>query len=235
MKKNLLIIAALFLAAGSLQAATITYSNSVSMLSEQDATVTLQKFDSATYGTLTGVYIEYVTSLANGSVAMDNDAVIAQNGTAKIRHINLAFTPGVTLLRDNFSSIAGSDLTISQQQLFALGATSGDAVGVFNATGESDYALWEPGNLTATGSGNIFSGVWGGYTGVGTFDTIVNAEINTTVTFTGLDGQVQYNTPAGTFSGKVIYTYTPVPEPATASMMGLAGLITLLVRRHLTK
>jgi hypothetical protein len=121
------------------------------------------------------------------------------------------------------------------QQLFALAATSGDPLGEFNATGESDYALWSPGTLTATGSGNIFSGVWGDYTGSGTFNTTVNAEINTTVVFTGLDGQVQYSTPLGSVSGKVIYTYSPIPEPATASMMGLAGLIALLVRRHLTK
>jgi hypothetical protein len=56
------------------------------MISEQNAVVALQKFDT-TLGTLTGVYVEYVTSLANGSVAMDNDAGVAQNGTARIRHI----------------------------------------------------------------------------------------------------------------------------------------------------
>jgi len=230
MKKILIAVAALS-TVGALHAATVTYTNSVSMLSDQDTTVTLQKFDAATLGTLTGVYIEYVTSLANGSVAMDNDAGVAQNGTAKIRHFGLTFTPGASVE----SWITAANLTINRQQLFALGATSGDTIGQFDATGESDYALWEPGTLTATGSGNISSGVWGGYTGSGTFDTIVNAEINTTVTFTGLNGQVQYNTPVGTFSGKVIYTYSPIPEPATASMLGLAGLIALLVRRHLTK
>jgi len=230
MKKTLIILAALLIA-GALQANTISFTNSAAMVSSQDATFSLSKFDAA-LGTLTGVYVEYWTSLANSQFQMDNDSSSAQTATAKLRHINFTLTQTPSLLRANFTTISASDLTISSNKTFALAATTGDDTLVFNNTGAGDYAAWVPGTLTKTASGNLFSGVFDQYQGVGSFAVTANAEINTFVEYSGTDGRIAIDTPTGTFSGKVIYTYSPIPEPASASMAVLVLVAGFWIRRR---
>jgi hypothetical protein len=202
------------------------------MFSDTDTSINLAKFDSS-LGDLTGIYIEYWTRLENASVAMDNDLGVAQNGTAKVRHINLTLNSSLSMIGADFQPVMNStDLTVDAEQLFVLGATTGDPMGFTEQIGHVDYAVWSPGLLQATGSGKLNSALFEFYTGSGTYSVTVNAELNTSASFSGSDGHFQGSTPNGTFGGTVIYTYSPIPEPATASMMALAGLIALLVRRH---
>jgi hypothetical protein len=230
MKKNLLIIAALLLVAGTLQAAMVTYSNSATMISSQNATFSLSKFDVA-LGTLTGVYVEYWTTLADSQFQMDNDSTSAQNATAKLRHIGLTLSQTPSLLRSDFTTISAADLSISSNRLFSLAATTTDDPLVFNNTGAGDYAVWAPGTLIKTVSGNINNFTISQYEGVGSYAVTANAEINTFVEYSGTDGRISIDTPTGAFAGKVIYTYSPIPEPATALSLLLGGLVITGYRR----
>lgn len=232
MKKTSLKIAALLLVAGSTQAATIEFTNSTSMISSQNATFSLSKFD-ASLGTLTGVYVEYWTTLTDSQFQMDNDSVSAQNATAKLRHIGLTLTQTPSLYKTARDiGISAADLSISTNKTFSLIATTSDDPLVFNNTGAGDYASWAPGTITKIGSADIYSGDIFDYQGVGSYDVTVNAEINTFVEYAGTDGRISIDTPTGAFAGKVIYTYSPIPEPASASMAILVLIAGFWVRRR---
>jgi len=234
MKKTSLKIAALLLVAGSTQAAVISYTNSIVMNNDQSAVINLNKFDTS-LGTLTAVYVRYVVSISSANIQMDNDSTFSQNGTARVQNIANSFSSQLSTLSTADTTLATGDFTINVSQAFNLGATSGDAIGQFNVTGYSDYANWTPGTLQAIGDSDIATDRIHLYTGSGTYAVSINSTFTTTATFDGSDGYFMGNTPSGAFAGEVTYTYSPIPEPATASMLGLAGLIALLVRRHLTK
>ena len=231
MKKCLLIVLALF-AAASLHADTVGYTNSVVMNNDVNAVINLSKFDTS-LGTLTGVYVSYLTAISGATVQMDNDSVLAQNGTARVLNQVNSFGSTAALVDNSFQPILqGTDMAINESQLFILTATSGDTVGQFDVTGTGDYDSWTPGTLQGIGDGNVGSVGFASYIGDGTFSTTINSTYTTSATFDGSDGYFQGNTPSGTFTGEVIYTYTPIPEPATASMIALAGCLGFLIRRH---
>ena len=149
MKKNLLIIAALLLVAGTLQAATVTYTNTSAMANDADTTIGLSKFDVA-LGTLTGVYIQYRTLVSGVSVAVDNDSAAEQTGTARVQNLVNHFSVENSVLTPSFGqAVQLGDLQISQSQAFLLQATGADPLG-FTPTGGSDYAIWTPGTVSYT-------------------------------------------------------------------------------------
>jgi len=87
MKTKLVVI---FLSvAGLLQAAIITNTATVAMVSEEDAAISLAKFD-ASLGTLTGIYIEFKTALYGVDYQFDNDASRAVYPIS----INISSSPG---------------------------------------------------------------------------------------------------------------------------------------------
>ena len=231
MKKNLLIIAALLLVAGTLQADIVTYTNMSAMANDADTTIGLSKFDTA-LGTLTGIYIEYKTLVSGVSVAVDNDSAEVQTGTARVQNLVSHFSVANSVMNPSFTdAVKLGDLQISQSQAFVLQATGTDPLG-FTPTGGSDYAIWTPGTLTAVSGGDLSSFVFTQYQGAGSFNATIHSIFSTTATFSGTDGYFQGNTPRGAFEGKVIYTYSPIPEPATASMMALVAGIGFLLRRR---
>lgn len=234
MKKTFSILAVLAVGSGLVQAATITYTNSVVMNNDQNAVINLNKFDSS-LGELTAVYVRYVAAIGGANVQLDNDSDSEQSGTARVQNFANSFSSTPSTLSTTFTTLGTGDFGLNVSQVFLLGATSGDTVGQFNITGESDYADWTPGTLQAIGESQINELVFSQYTGDGTYSVSLNSTFTTTATFDGSLGYFQGNTPTGAFSGEVTYTYSPIPEPATASFMTLAGLIALLVRRHLTK
>ncbi|HPR83731.1 MAG TPA: choice-of-anchor E domain-containing protein [Pontiellaceae bacterium] len=230
MKKTSL-TAALVLAAGLLQAATVTYTNSAVMNNDVNTVINLTKFDSS-LGTLTAVYVQYVVSIAGANVQMDNDSALAQNGTARVQNLVNSFSSGASTLSTDYTTLSKGDFQINASQVFRLSGTSGDTVGQFNITGNSDYANWTPGTLQAIGASDINSLVFSQYTGSGTYAVSINPTFTTTATFDGSDGYFQGNTPSGLFAGAVTYTYSPIPEPATASMSALVILAAAWIRRR---
>jgi hypothetical protein len=188
----------------------------------------LNKFD-VTLGTLTGVYIAYWTQFEDLRVQVDNDSVAPQSGNVGFNCTLSSFSSSA----NNFGTINSLLLQVVRNQNYSLGATTSDAIGVFDAQpGSDDYRDWAPGTLTGFDDGDIASYGFSEYTGAGTYSVTINATMLTGIDFAGDSIYSKLNSPSSTWNGKVIYTYTPIPEPATASMMALAGLIALLARRH---
>ena len=231
MKKTALKIATALLAAGSLQAATVTYTNASVMANDADTTIGLSKFDVA-LGTLTGVYIEYKTLISGVSVAVDNDSSSQQTGTARVQNLVNHFSVANSVLTPSFGSAVNlGELQISASQAFVLQQTLGDPLG-FTATGGPDYAIWTPGTISATSGGDLNSLVFFQYQGTGSFNATIHSIFSTTATFNGADGYFQGNTPSGAFDGKVIYTYSQIPEPATATLSVLVLIVGFWIRRR---
>jgi len=220
------------LCASMAHASTTSYSSdSVVLPNEVDTTVHLAKFNTS-LGILTGVYVEIGVNLTGAQVQLDNDDAAAQTGTGRVVNAARSLTSDVGLLKTDFTTINNGNLSINASHNFALGATSGDAVGTFNATGLSDYANWQPGTLNAHGAGNISSLVWDQYKGSGTFGITTNALYLTSATFAGSNGFFQGNTPNGQFYASVTYTYDPVPETSALPLLGAGAFGLACVRRR---
>jgi len=233
-KKFLILFAVLLLFATAIPAFALTImdTDTQALPVDADTTLNLSKFDT-TLGTLTNVWVQIELRLSNTSVELDNDAVAAQNGTGYVINTASSLTSSAPLMKVGFSdSINNGDLTINATQVFNLAGTTGDPIG-FTATLLGDYAHWQPGILTSGDSGDIANAVWDSYKGTGDFTVTVNTTYLTSATFVGNDGYFQGNTPNGELFGKVIYTYTPIPEPMTIGLLGMGGLA--LLRRKTTK
>ena len=215
--------------AGSLQAASITNTATVAMVSETDATVSLAKFD-ANLGTLTRIYIEFKTALFGTDYQFDHDG---DRGPASIA-ITLSSDP--TGYFSTSASLAGtgintdgSGLLISAFHSLTLQQNDGDPVGVFNIGG-SDYGRWAPGTLMATTGGNVASSVFEDYIGTGNFMATINSLI--VIGYTDFsDVMVDEVFPTGEFSATVVYDYAAIPEPAALGLITLGGIITLVSSR----
>ncbi|MCX6034052.1 MAG: choice-of-anchor E domain-containing protein [Chloroflexi bacterium] len=220
--------AALLVTAVPAFASTIMDEDTQALPVDANTTLNLSKFDT-TLGTLTNVWVQIQVRLSGASVELDNDATAAQDGTGRVLNAASSLTSSVTLLKVGFDTINNGDLALNAYQVFNLAGTTGDPCG-FTATHLGDYAHWQPGTLTSGDSGDIFSAVWGGYQGTGYFTVTVNSTYLTSATFVGNDGFFQGNTPNGELYGKVIYTYDPVPEPATITLL-CVGAFALLRRK----
>ena len=225
----LLAAASLGMAASANAAISGPYSDSQTLTNSRDVTLTFPQFNTAT-GTLTGVNVDFRIELAGVIVAMDNDADVAQTGTALVQTTVNSLTSNVTLQKSDLSTINKGSLSSIVSRQFSLSPTTGDAVGAFNATGNDDYAIWQPLMISVSDSGDISSGVWAGYQGTGNITVTTNALYLTSATFVGNDGYFQGNTPDATFRGTITYTFTAIPEPVMFGIMGLAA--TVLMRRR---
>ncbi len=182
------------------------------------------QFDSS-LGTLDSVQFVFVLSMYGGSVSVDNDSEVATSATATVRLDGL-LTSSV--------SIPGLWISNTLSQVFELGPTSGDPIDQYNNTGDVDHAtLYGASSAspkTETASGSVAPGSLSDYVGTGTYT--INAA---TLVASGASGAgVQYAvTVMQTFGElEVTYTYTPIPEPATAGLAGLGALLLLRRRRR---
>jgi hypothetical protein len=228
MKINWVII--LFSVAGLLQAATITNTATVAMVSETDSVISLAKFD-AGLGTLTGIHIEFITALYGLDYQFDNDSSRAVTDIAITLRSdpNGYFSTDVSLAGTGIST-DGSGLLITAFHSLTLQKNDNDAVGVFNIGG-ADYGRWAPNALTATAGGNVDSSAFADYIGTGEFTSTINSLI--VIGYTDFsDVQVKSIFPTGEFSATVVYEYSDsIPEPAAIGLIGLGGFITLVTSR----
>jgi len=221
---------------GTVQAEIMSDSASATLINDTDITLYLDKIDLAPMYQLTNVYVEVEVRLSDARVQMDNDEVAAQEGTARVINTASSLTSTAVLLKTNYDTINNGDMGMSESQVYSLSETTGDPLGEFNATLDTDYANWQPGLLTAGDSGNISSSVWGSYEGTGQFSITINSTFVTSATFEGGNAYFEGNTPTGEFYAEVVYEYeyVDVPEPGTLTMLiaGLFGLLVIARKRH---
>jgi len=222
MMRKLLFTLALLAITVSAQALVISGDDTQALPDQTNVTLQLPKF-TGNLADLLSVYVVAEFRLFNAVVEVDNDSVTSGNATGKVNSSFVTFNSSATLLKTDFTSIDAGDFTVVEQQVFNLTPTTGDIVGQFDATLDTDYGIFDPGTITRTDSGNIAGAVWGDYVGVGNFTIDVEASYLTGATFDGSDGYFQGSTPNGEVYAQVIYNY--IPEPATMALLGLGSLL----------
>jgi len=233
MKKNLLIIAALFLVAGTLQADTITQTNTFSGTPNYTSLLTFNKFN--TMGgirTLTGINISiFLLTEAQGSVGVDNDGASTASGTTTmgtslfvIKHTG-ADNPNI--LDENGDGLSTIYSTTSKSM--SLAADDGD--GAEYSVSGLDYDVMNIIESQSSSSIAIGSDYWSKYQVNGSATFVFDATVSQFTDLTSFGGaQVLINPMAA--RGNVVVTYNFIPEPATASMMTLVALVGFWIRRR---
>jgi len=190
-----------------------------------NAIATFDKFD--TQGgtrTLTGVTISFSFDKLGGSYAVDNDS--AAFGSITFNHE----LKGRLTSSDVSVGTAGTYLAALSEFTTSVGTDDGDPQSQFD-TGGPDYVVYNPADILGTTTTATIEGAsWAAYTGTNTFN--VNFQASQTFGVDGVGG-LQSQTIASQVAPtvEVIYTYTAVPEPASALLGGL-GILTLLRRRR---
>jgi hypothetical protein len=233
MKKNLLIIVALLVVAGSLQAESITQTNTFSGTPNYTSLLTFNKFN--TMGgirTLTGVNVSiFLLTEAQGSVGVDNDGASPASGTNTmgttlnvVKHIG---SDNPLILDENDNGFSTIYSTTSKDM--SLAADDGDA-GTYSTSG-LDYDVMNIIESQSSSSMAIGSAYWGKYQANGSATFVFDATVFQFTDLSSFGGaQVLINPMYA--RGNVVVTYNYIPEPATASMMALVALVGFWIRRR---
>jgi hypothetical protein len=227
---TLLLLASL---SGVASAATIVQTQNYSYVPNNSQTLTFNKFDT-NLGTLLSVTVSVVLNKTGGQFEIDNDSATA--GTVDLTHsvVGQLSSPDVSLRKTGagvvFVGQSGSVTATNSLIGNSVSATTGDNITQFNATNDTDYVKFVPGDSTKSDSGQIRAADQADYESLGASTFDVNFGATQTVNATGLGGLQQAFT-VSNVSGNVTVTYNYIPEPASALLGGL-GLLTLLRRRR---
>jgi len=207
---------------GSIAAAkTIEQTQSFSGYPTYHSDLTFNRFNPA-LGTLNSVWIQSSLTVNGSELLLDNDSSSPAEGDL-VTGADLSITQKDT---DNDPRISSSvnSLAVHQTTHVTVGANDGDGAGFQNKLGSADYGYVAPlVNMTTTNSAYMSSSWRADYTGTDSFTFVAN-------TYQGLNwgqlGGVAYQGTPLTAQGyvKIVYDYTPIPEPV---LMG--GLVSAFV------
>ena len=237
MNKNSIITAALLLAAGSLQAATITQTHNVathgpgSTLDPWSDIWSFNKFD--TLGgtrTLNSVRILFSVQAWGGYIGSDNDGSTTANGSISLDVNGHLSSADVNLLDTSFQNIWGN-LLVRELDTLSLAANDGDGAGY--QVGGSDWNLLsgpiEASANSTSADGYIADAVKSGYIGANTFSmTFTSTQVQNLLS----GGSVESVISPQTAKGVVTITYDYIPEPASASLAVLVLVAGFWIRRR---
>ena len=227
MNRKIASIAVISVLAGLIQAATTTQTQGTGQItpgSDTATTLTFNKFNTA-LGTLTEVSLTYTIATWGGSYSVAN-TTLPLPGTEVTGNAYLGASGYIVGSRVP-DAISGNQIVASTSGAFDL-PVNGNG---YDLTGiPADYSH----RISNSGGADADSGDFGLYTGAGTY----------TVTFHS--GQYAANTSSGavSYSGtaansegtlSIVYTYTPVPEPASLGLFAVGGLALFLRRRFSKK
>ena len=186
------------------------------------ANLTFNKFNAS--GALTSVKITLNLQITGGSLIIDNDSNDPAIGTFE-------FGTNAVLGSTNVS-MAGGPGTAQ-----ALNYLSVYLEGNYN-DGDNDFSPDPPdGNLyNGSNVSDIKSGLISNliqYEGNGTYNIAVLTSLHTEHNITGKFEYYANPLPAASGYVEVVYTYDPIPEPATICLLGLGALS--LIRRKKTR
>ncbi len=177
--------------------------------------VTLSLFDPA-LGTLTKVTLTLDANTSGGSIAWDNEAPFETDVTlgigAEVTAVGLA---GITLVAVPLQ--IGSAVGIAADNDGPADFVGTDSFSVVGGSGsDSDMAMLTMG--------------FGAYVGLGTFDVVVSAIVETFLSTTGGFGPIAPVPGSTDGTVTVTYEFIPIPEPATVFLV-TSGFAALAVRR----
>lgn len=221
MKKTSLIIVALLVAAGSLQAARITQTNTFAGTPNYSSALLFNKFD--TLGgvrTLTNVTVSvFLLTDAQGGIGVDNDGALPASGT-------VTMGSKLTLSAAAAYGVALDPLSATTSAAFSLAADDGD--GHAYSTSGPDYGSM---NVTENQTNSftiIGSTYWVNYQGAGSF--LFDVTIDQIATYAVLGGVQALIDPMHS-RGSVVVTYDYIPEPASAMLVFFGAGVGVVIHR----
>lgn len=232
--------------AGSLSAASVTFSDTLNVDESNPNVISFSKFNPA-LGTLTGVRLTVTLSMPSVVVEVDNDSTTAANVTAKFGTLGgVGFNTTELTNSAAFEAITTDDFVIpTQNQTFNLAPTTGDSTNVFDNTGLGDYAAFtttviNQGEVDHDVSPALISNyIAGSGTGSPTqLDLTLSVDFaaNVDVNSGGGAGLTRLNAvlPTATYFASVTYFYdvSAIPEPSATLVLGGVGLFGLMGYRR---
>lgn len=203
----------------------ITSTDSFSGNIDFSDTVILSQYD-GNLADIASIEICYTLNADGGTVGIDNegDASASISGDFGVQ---LDVTgSSVTLLDGSFGPILDGFTSSFVIPPTVLAANDGDNVSTFDIGGP-DYASFTSSNTTASGAGTVNSQFYNQFIGNGTFS--IDFQVDSLFNLSGEGGStIQFDSPDQA-DGTVTVKYTLVPEPSSAMLLGLGGL--LLMRR----
>lgn len=179
---------------------------------------------------LLSIEVRFRLDISGGSLQLDNDNNSPASGTATLGGSGLIYSPDVPLI-DRFTHPVIALTVASASTLFSLSANDGDAAGVFNVGGD-DYTKFSASPASAANQGEISSSFLSAFVGDGTFD--ISVALSPYIDFGSTNG-IHFSATPVDASGNVsiIYNYEKLnlPTPASASLVGLGGIVALRRRR----
>jgi hypothetical protein len=185
--------------------------------------LTFNYFD-GTLGTLNSVTIEVSMSTSGGFGIVDNDAV--DPATVTIETIIKADATSGDVFMPSASAMT------SVNAAFSLASeSSGPDGAAIDGSAPDGGTLNVPVGTFSSGIVGTSAAQRNTFIGVGTYDIDLDASQSTIITVGG--GVATGNNPA-TVDGfvRVIYDYTPIPEPTSVALLGLGSLVGLARRRR---
>ncbi|MDD5010518.1 MAG: choice-of-anchor E domain-containing protein [Phycisphaerae bacterium] len=233
MTKSFLFIfaVALFVTAGLASAATITQTQNFSGIPNISGPLAFNKFNAA-LGTLTSIQVGLSLQTSGGQIILDNDSTSLASGNFQFGAKGSISSSNVSLIDSSSMPIPGvapNTANAFHSGAFSLAANVGDGVGDYSPSAP-DGMSYSGGIETDTKSGYINNTVFGGYTGTGTYN--IDYSVIQWLDYGSVSGIEAAFTPVSA-SGcvTVVYTYDPVPEPATITLL-MIGALTLLKRKN---
>jgi hypothetical protein len=225
MKARILLLA--LAATGFASAAVITQTKTYSFVPSNSATLTFDKFDAATYGTLTSIVITTEVTKSGGSLFVDNESSDTASG-----NISQSVTINLNSIDVDLLAASGGAIGLNVSAVSTYAATTGpdDGDGPGVQPGGIDYDGTSFSPTTTTETKNVKAIVWSEYEGTGTYNIdVLGAQGFDAAAFGGAAIQITPATASGSVT--VVYNFTPIPEPASA-MLGALGCLALLRRRR---
>jgi hypothetical protein len=178
-----------------------------------NGSLAFNKFNLA-LGTLESIQVSFTLQTSGGQLILDNDSPSAASGTFEFGAVG---------------SITSTDAY--HTGAFNLTANAGDSLGDYDPT-PTDGLQYDGGPETDTQSGLVNSLVWGGYTGTGAGTYNIKYSVTQWLDYGSVSGiEVAFSPVIASGGVTVIYTYTPIPEPATVSLLTI-GALAFLKRKN---
>jgi len=217
----------LTLTLNSLGQSVITSTDSFSGNIDFTDTVVLNQYN-GDINDIASIVICYTLNADGGTVGFDNEGETVANISGDFGVELDVISSSVNLLDANFAPVLDGFTSTFVIPNTTLAANDGDNITTFDVGGP-DFATFTSTSTTASGSGAINSAFYSQFVGNGIFT--IDFAVDSLFNLSGEGGStIQFDSP-NTANGTITVKYNLVPEPSSALLLGIGGLVMLRRKR----